>query len=120
MNRLGGQFDSKPAAVSEGALDDDASAVCLHDVFHDAEPNSYALGLAPQLGAEAIEALEDAFLFAHRNAVPVILNPKMNGGAIWGMFAGGNFPLQPDGNLSIDGGVFDSVIDQVNQGLLER
>ena len=47
-------------------------------VLHDAEPNPHALGLAPQLGAAPVEALEDLLLIGGRNPLAMVLDPKLD------------------------------------------
>src|SRR5437867_229001 len=39
------------------------SAVCFDDVLHDAQTDAHAGSFAAQLGAEPVEALEDALVF---------------------------------------------------------
>ena len=46
------------------------------DVLHDAQANPHALGLAPQLGAAPVEALEDLLLLGGRDAFAVVLDPE--------------------------------------------
>ena len=46
------------------------------DVLHDAQSDAHALGLAPQLGAAAVEAFEDLFLFGRGDAVAVVFDPE--------------------------------------------
>jgi len=50
--------------------------VRLDDVLHDAQPDSHPLGLAPQLGAAPVEALEDALVLGGRDAFAVVLDPE--------------------------------------------
>ncbi len=59
-----------------GAADQHPAAVGLDDVFHNAQANAHALGLAPQLGAAAVEALEDLLLLGRRDAFAVVLDPE--------------------------------------------
>ena len=47
------------------------------DVFHNAQANAHALGLAPQLGAAPVEALEDLLVLGGWDAFAVVLDPEV-------------------------------------------
>jgi hypothetical protein len=46
------------------------------DVFHDAQADAHALGLAPQLRAATVEALEDLSVLGGRYSLAVVLDPE--------------------------------------------
>jgi hypothetical protein len=69
------EFYGKAAALAGGAADKHSAAVGFDDVLHDAQANAHTLGLAPQLGAATVEALEDALVFGGRDAVAVVFDP---------------------------------------------
>jgi hypothetical protein len=50
--------------------------VGFDDVFYDAQANAHALGLAPQLGAAAVEALEYLLVLGGGNTFAVVLDPE--------------------------------------------
>ena len=50
----------------------DVPPVNLGDMLHDAQADTDAGGFAAQLRAEPMEAVEDALVFVHRNARPLI------------------------------------------------
>ena len=54
-----GQLNREPAALADCALHAHPAAVGFDDVFDDAQADADALGFAAQLGAAAVEALED-------------------------------------------------------------
>jgi hypothetical protein len=59
-----------------GTADQHLAAVGFDDVFHDAQADAYALGLAPQFRAAAVEALEDLLVLGGRNAFAVVFDPE--------------------------------------------
>ena len=59
FRRFIGQFDGEPAALADGAAHEDAAAVGLDDMFHDAQANANALGFAAQFGTAAVKPLEN-------------------------------------------------------------
>ena len=45
-------------------------------MLHDAEANAHALGLTPQLGAVAVEALENLLMLGGGDAFAMVLDPE--------------------------------------------
>jgi hypothetical protein len=62
--------------LARGAADQHLAAVGFDDVFHNAQADADALGLAPQLGAAAVEALEYLLVLGGGNAFTVVLDPE--------------------------------------------
>ena len=56
--RRGREFDGEAAAVARGAADQYSAAVRFDDMFDDAQADARTLGLASQLGAASVKALE--------------------------------------------------------------
>jgi hypothetical protein len=50
--------------------------VGFDDVLHDTQADAHALGLTPQLGASAVEALEYLLVLGGGNAFAVVLDPE--------------------------------------------
>ena len=72
------QLNRKPAALARGAAEQHLAAVGFDDVFDNAQANAHPLGLAPQLRAATVEALEDLLLFFCRYPLTAVLDPEVN------------------------------------------
>ena len=118
FNRVHGQFNRKPAAFAGFAFDAYPTAVGLDDMFDEAQADSNTLRLAPQLGTAPVKPLENLFVFLRRYARAVVADRKDEG---W-LFSGLRTPnseLQSDCHRLALRRMFDGIISQVNQRLLD-
>ncbi len=115
------QFHDEPAPVTRLALHADVALVSFDYMFDDAEPDADAGRFAPQFGAAPVKWFEDAFAIGGGDAWPLVLNPEPERTGSRrdraGMDGGG--PFESDGYRMVRGRVFDGVVDEVYEGLLQ-
>jgi hypothetical protein len=60
----------------DGAAHQHAAAVGLHNMFHNGQTNSDALGFAAQFRAAPVKSLENLPVLLRRNAGALVFHPK--------------------------------------------
>src|SRR5439155_6709902 len=73
------QFNRKPAAFAHLAGHQHLSAMRLHDMLHNAQPNAHPLRLPPQLRPPPIKPFKYLLLLLGWYAIAVVFDPKTDG-----------------------------------------
>ena len=102
-----GEGDGEGGASSWFGLDVEGALVTFDDEFDDGEAEARAAGVTGEFGVGAVEAFEDAFAVARGEAFAIVGDVEVN---LVGVLVEG------EGDLFVPAGVFEGVVEKVDEG----